>query len=213
VALSDAGAHLSFLCDPGFGLHLLGHWARERKDLTLEQAVRAVTSAVARAYRITDRGALAPGMWADLMLFDPKTVGRGAKRRAICPPAPAASTPRPSAHGVWVNGVRIVDERGGSRARLRMPRPPPCAISPRDPLTAASAWLAANPLRRAEARGFVAGGRETGHPLDVRHGAAAVITVPSVMSSSFLGFDFDHDVRQRFADDFRMLSSPRRLGT
>ena len=41
VALSDAGAHLSFLCDAGFGLHLFGHWVRERGDLTLEQAVRA----------------------------------------------------------------------------------------------------------------------------------------------------------------------------
>src|ERR1700730_11554797 len=44
IALSDAGAHLSFLCDAGFGLHLLGHWVRERGDLTLEEAVRAVTS-------------------------------------------------------------------------------------------------------------------------------------------------------------------------
>ena len=40
VTLSDAGAHLSFLCDAGFGLHLFGHWARERGDLTLEQAVQ-----------------------------------------------------------------------------------------------------------------------------------------------------------------------------
>src|SRR5437016_1922441 len=71
VALSDAGAHLSFLCDAGFGLHLFGHWARERGDLTLEQAVRTVTSAVADAYRIQDRGRLQPGAWADLMLFDP----------------------------------------------------------------------------------------------------------------------------------------------
>ncbi len=77
VALSDAGAHLSFLCDAGFGLHLFGHWARERGDLTLEQAVRTVTSAVADAYRIQDRGRLQPGAWADLMLFDPRTVGRG----------------------------------------------------------------------------------------------------------------------------------------
>ena len=67
VALSDAGAHLSFLCDAGFGLHLFGHWARERGDLTLEEAVRAVTSTVADAYRIPGRGRIAPGAWADLM--------------------------------------------------------------------------------------------------------------------------------------------------
>ena len=33
LGLGDAGAHLSFLCDAGFGLHLLGHWGRERGDL------------------------------------------------------------------------------------------------------------------------------------------------------------------------------------
>jgi len=46
------------------GLHLFGHWVRERGDLSLEDAVRAVTSTVARAYRIKDRGRLVPGAWA-----------------------------------------------------------------------------------------------------------------------------------------------------
>ena len=36
LGLSDAGAHLSFLCDAGFGLHVLGHWARDRGDMSLE---------------------------------------------------------------------------------------------------------------------------------------------------------------------------------
>ncbi len=114
VALSDAGAHLSFLCDAGFGLHLFGHWVRERGDLTLEEAVKRVTSDVAAAYRIPDRGRLAPGAWADLMLFDPRTVGRGAKRRVNDLPTGATrlDTPAVGLHGVWVNGVRTVDERG-----------------------------------------------------------------------------------------------------
>jgi N-acyl-D-aspartate/D-glutamate deacylase len=114
VALSDAGAHLSFLCDAGFGLHLLGHWVRERGELTLEQAVRAVTSTVADAYRIPDRGRLVPGAWADLMLVDPATVARGSKRRVNDLPTGASriDTPAVGLHGVWVNGVRIVDERG-----------------------------------------------------------------------------------------------------
>jgi N-acyl-D-aspartate/D-glutamate deacylase len=108
VALSDAGAHLSFLCDAGFGLHLFGHWARERGDLTLEEAVRAVTSRVADAYRIV------PGAWADLLLFDPKTVRRGEKRRVHDLPTGASrlDTPAVGLHGVWVNGVRTVDESG-----------------------------------------------------------------------------------------------------
>ena len=114
VALSDAGAHLSFLCDAGFGLHLFGHWARERGDLTLEEAVRAVTSRVADAYRILGRGRLVPGAWADLLLFDPKTVGRGEKRRVHDLPTGASrlDTPAVGLHGVWVNGVRTVDEAG-----------------------------------------------------------------------------------------------------
>jgi N-acyl-D-aspartate/D-glutamate deacylase len=114
VALSDAGAHLSFLCDAGFGLHLLGHWVRERGDFGLEAAVRRVTGDVAAACRIRDRGRLVPGAWADLMLFDPATVGRGPKRRVADLPTGASriDTPAVGLHGVWVNGVRILDERG-----------------------------------------------------------------------------------------------------
>jgi N-acyl-D-amino-acid deacylase len=114
VALSDAGAHLSFLCDAGFGLHLFGHWVRERGDLTLPEAVKRVTSDVAAAYRIADRGRIAPGAWADLLLFDPATVARGPKRRVNDLPNGASrlDTPAVGVHGVWVNGVRTVDEHG-----------------------------------------------------------------------------------------------------
>jgi N-acyl-D-aspartate/D-glutamate deacylase len=114
VALSDAGAHLSFLCDAGFGLHLFGHWVRERGDLTLEEAVKRVTSDVAAAYRIKDRGRLVAGAWADLLLFDPKTVARGERHRVYDLPTGASrlDTPAVGVHGVWVNGVRTVNEHG-----------------------------------------------------------------------------------------------------
>src|SRR3989442_9648389 len=117
VALSDAGAHLSFLCDAGFGLHLFGHWVRERGDLSLEEAVRAVTSTVARAYRIKDRGRLEPGAWADLLLFDPKTVARGPRRRVNDLPTGVGrlDTPAVGPHGVWGNGVQVMDEAGPAR--------------------------------------------------------------------------------------------------
>jgi N-acyl-D-aspartate/D-glutamate deacylase len=122
VALSDAGAHLSFLCDAAFGLHLFGHWVRERGDLTLEEAVKRVTSDVASAYRIKDRGRLVKGAWADLLLFDPNTVARGPKRRVHDLPTGASrlDTPAVGLHGVWVNGVRTVDE-GGVRADCGRP--------------------------------------------------------------------------------------------
>tara|TARA_Y100000588_G_scaffold19148_2_gene19610 strand:- start:456 stop:2150 length:1695 start_codon:yes stop_codon:yes gene_type:complete len=114
VTLSDAGAHLSFLCDAGFGLHLMGHWARERGDMSLEDAVEKLTSRAADIYRIKDRGRLQVGAWADLMLFDPKTVARGEKRRVQDLPAGAVrvDTPAVGLHGVWVNGIRTVDING-----------------------------------------------------------------------------------------------------
>ncbi len=54
---------------------ILGHYVRERKVLPLEEAVRKATSAVATRLGIADRGVLRPGAFADLVLFDPATVG------------------------------------------------------------------------------------------------------------------------------------------
>lgn len=119
VSLSDAGAHLTFMNDAGFGLHLLGHWVRERAALTLEEAVRKLTSDAARVFGIAGRGRLAVGCAADLMLFDPATVARGAKQRRFDLPggAPRLVTPAIGVHGVWVNGERVVDESGPIEAR------------------------------------------------------------------------------------------------
>jgi N-acyl-D-aspartate/D-glutamate deacylase len=87
---------------------------RERGDLTLEEAVQSVTSRPADIYRMRDRGRLAPGAWADMILFDPAAVGRGEKRRVQDLPAGASrvDTPALGLHGVWVNGVRAVDANG-----------------------------------------------------------------------------------------------------
>jgi len=114
VSLSDAGAHLTFFCDAGFGLHLMGHWARDRGHLTLPEAVHELTGKPADVFRIRDRGRIAPGAWADLLLFDPATVGRGPKRRVFDLPggAPRLTTDAEGVHGVWVNGTRIADSGG-----------------------------------------------------------------------------------------------------
>ena len=114
IALSDAGAHMSFFCDAGFGLHLLGYWVRERGAMTLEEGVRRLTSEPADIYGIRDRGRLVAGAHADLLLFDPGRVGRGASRRVFDLPAGAArlTTDAVGVHGVWVNGTRVVDETG-----------------------------------------------------------------------------------------------------
>ena len=114
VSLSDAGAHLTLFNDAGFGLHLLGHWVRELGVLSLEEAVRRLTSHPAAIFGIPRRGKLAKGCFADLCLFDPKTVDRGAKRRVQDLPGGGARliTPPVGVHGVWVNGVRVADEKG-----------------------------------------------------------------------------------------------------
>jgi N-acyl-D-amino-acid deacylase len=109
VSLSDAGAHLTFFTDAGFGLHLLGHWVRGRGALTLADAARRLTSHPASVFGIRERGALRPGYHADLLLFDPATVNRGPKVRVFDLPGghPRLSTPAIGVQGVWVNGVRL----------------------------------------------------------------------------------------------------------
>jgi N-acyl-D-aspartate/D-glutamate deacylase len=109
VSLSDAGAHLTFFNDAGFGLHLLGHWVRERGALTLADAVRRLTSHPASVFGIRERGALKPGYHADLLLFDPASVNRGPKQRVFDLPGghPRLTTPAIGVEGVWVNGVRL----------------------------------------------------------------------------------------------------------
>jgi N-acyl-D-aspartate/D-glutamate deacylase len=121
ISLSDAGAHLTFFNDAGFGLHLLGHWVRERGALSVAAAIRKLTSEPAAVFGIPDRGRLAAGCAADLMLFDPATVARGPKERRFDLPAGAARlmTPAVGLHGVWVNGQRVVDENGPLAAAPR----------------------------------------------------------------------------------------------
>ena len=108
VSLSDAGAHLTFFNDAGFGLHLLGHWVRELGILSLEEATAMLTSHPARIFGIRDRGVLKAGNYADLLLFDPDRVNRGAKRRVHDLPAgqPRLTCDAIGVHGVWVNGRR-----------------------------------------------------------------------------------------------------------
>ena len=109
VSLSDAGAHLTFFNDAAFGLHLLGHWSRELGVLTLAEAAWRLTGQPAKLFGIRGRGALRPGYAADLLLFDPASVGRGPNRRTFDLPAgqPRLMPEARGVHGVWVNGTRV----------------------------------------------------------------------------------------------------------
>jgi N-acyl-D-amino-acid deacylase len=89
IALSDAGAHASQLCDACYSTYLLGHWVRDRKTFTVEQAVHNLTQRPAEMFGITDRGLLAEGRPADVVVFDAKTVGPGPLKRVYDLPAGA----------------------------------------------------------------------------------------------------------------------------
>ncbi|HEX9431250.1 MAG TPA: amidohydrolase family protein [Burkholderiales bacterium] len=74
LGLGDGGAHLDMLCDSGYPTYVLGTWVREKGALTLEEAVRRMTSDPADFFGIRDRGRLQIGKAADVTLFDAKTV-------------------------------------------------------------------------------------------------------------------------------------------
>jgi N-acyl-D-aspartate/D-glutamate deacylase len=74
LGLGDGGAHLDMLCDSGYPTYVLGTWVRERKALTLEEAVRRMTSDPADFFGIRGRGRLQAGLAADIAIFDPASV-------------------------------------------------------------------------------------------------------------------------------------------
>jgi len=88
----------------GFGAftRVLGRFVRDERVVALEEAIRKMTTLAAANVGLTDRGAIAPGQFADLVLFDPSTV------------ADRATTDDPHVtsvgiQSVWVNGVLVYD--------------------------------------------------------------------------------------------------------
>ncbi|HVO24497.1 MAG TPA: amidohydrolase family protein [Candidatus Margulisiibacteriota bacterium] len=119
LALSDAGAHVDTLSDQGFTSHLLGHWVRELQALSLEEAVRLLTSAPARLYGLDSRGEIRPGFAADLVLFDPSTVGLQRTELVADLPGGAARLIQRATgvEYVIVNGAVLID--GGTETAAR----------------------------------------------------------------------------------------------
>lgn len=77
IGLSDGGAHVDMLCDAGYTTYLLGTWVRDREAMTLEHAVRRITSEPAALFGIRNRGRIAKGAAGDFAVFDLNTVGSG----------------------------------------------------------------------------------------------------------------------------------------
>jgi N-acyl-D-aspartate/D-glutamate deacylase len=74
IGLSDGGAHVVFEAGYGYSTYFLGHWVREKGVMGLEEGVRKLTSVPAELFGMEDRGALKPGLNADITIFDPNTI-------------------------------------------------------------------------------------------------------------------------------------------
>jgi len=74
IGLSDGGAHVDMLCDAGYATYLLGNWVRKREAITLEFAIKRITSEPAAFFGISQRGQLRKGWKADVTIFDYNTV-------------------------------------------------------------------------------------------------------------------------------------------
>jgi len=119
LALSDAGAHVDTLSDQGFTTYLLGHWVRELQALPLEEAVRLLTAAPAHLYGLSGRGEIRPGYAADLVLFDPTTVGLQRTELVADLPGGAARLIQRAigVEYVMVNGAVLIDRGTQTDAR------------------------------------------------------------------------------------------------
>jgi N-acyl-D-amino-acid deacylase len=112
IAMSDAGAHQTLLCDAGYAARMLGYWVRDKGVLELEKAIKAMTTTPAKVFGIKERGALKTGYWADVVVYDPKTIMDSPKRIVNDLPGGEPRLTRDS-QGIlytFVNGQPVMDE-------------------------------------------------------------------------------------------------------
>jgi N-acyl-D-amino-acid deacylase len=99
VTFSDSGAHVSQIMDSSLQTHLLSHWVRDKQAFTLEEAVRLVTYDTATQWGFHDRGLIREGMTADMVVFNPDTIGPRMPE-VVCDLPAGAKRLRQTAHGI-----------------------------------------------------------------------------------------------------------------
>jgi N-acyl-D-aspartate/D-glutamate deacylase len=114
IGLADSGAHNGEICDYRYPTYMLSHWVRERNAFTLEEAIKNMTTDEAECYGIVDRGRLAEGLAADVVVFDPDTVADTRMYQVLDLPNQARRL-RSDSEGidyVIVNGTILRDSTG-----------------------------------------------------------------------------------------------------
>jgi N-acyl-D-aspartate/D-glutamate deacylase len=111
IGASDAGAHLDMIDTFAFSTQVLGPGVREQKVMGIEEAVRQLTSVPARLYGLVERGQLELGWHADVVVFDPETVGCGETYTRFDLPQDEGRlyADAKGIEHVFVNGVEIID--------------------------------------------------------------------------------------------------------
>jgi len=106
IGASDGGAHIASFATYGDTGYLFSEFVRKSGALSLEQAVRKITAETADIWGLKDRGRLAPGQAADVVIFDPDTIARGEERPAFDMPGDGMRYVRDAAgiDTVLVNG-------------------------------------------------------------------------------------------------------------
>jgi N-acyl-D-aspartate/D-glutamate deacylase len=112
IGTSDGGAHLAKDDQADFSSYFLGVWVRERKLWSLEEGVRQITQVPAALLGFADRGTIQVGKWADMMIFDPETIGPLRKEFVRDLPGGVGRYKAygRGVHATIVNGVPIVVE-------------------------------------------------------------------------------------------------------
>jgi N-acyl-D-aspartate/D-glutamate deacylase len=112
IGTSDGGARPHSADRHEYSTHLLGHWVREQRVMTLEEAVHRLTGRTALMHDMPDRGFVAAGKVADLVVFDPDTIASKPREPVNDLPGGGARVKRDAIgiDHVIVNGTVLLDD-------------------------------------------------------------------------------------------------------